>query len=440
MREGDPTRQEPGGARPVHRVVIVGGGFGGLSAARGLAGAPLRVTLVDRRNHHLFQPLLYQVATGGLAAANIASPLRSLLRWQTNAAVRLGEVTGIDVPGRRVLVGEESLDYDTLVLATGASSSYFGHGEWAEHAPGLKSLDDAEEIRRRIVTAFERAEWARDEAERAACTTFVVIGGGPTGVELAGSIAELARATAPHEFRNIDTTKARIVLVDGADRLLTSFSARLSAQAAAGLEKLGVEVRTNSRVSAVGPGSVRLAHPTGEETIEAATVLWAAGVTASLLGRLLADATGAALDGGGRVRVEADCALPGHPEIFAVGDMAHCPGPGGDPLPGMAPVAVQQGRHVARAIRDRLAGRPARPFHYRDNGSMATIGRSLAVARLGRLELFGFSAWLAWVFVHLLALIGLENRLLVLIQWAWSYFTWNRNARFVSRQCGGRAS
>jgi NADH dehydrogenase len=415
-----------------HHIVIVGGGFGGLCAAKRLKHAPARVTLIDRRNFHLFQPLLYQVATGGLSPANIAAPLRSLLRRQRNAEVLLAEVTGIDVPGRRVLLGEEAVGYDTLVVATGSRHAYFGHDEWEPVAPGLKDIEDATDIRRRVLLAFEAAERETDPDKQRAWLTFVLVGGGPTGVELAGAVGELAHHTLRGNFRRIDPASAQILLVEGADRVLPVFPPKLSEKAAASLRRLGVTVRAGALVTRVQPDSVEIRTGDRAERIAARTVLWAAGVQASSLGRVLAQATGAALDRAGRVAVQPDLTLPGHPEIFVIGDLALFTHQTGKPLPGVAPVAMQQGRYVADLIERRLRGQAVGPFRYRDKGNLATIGRSAAVADLGWLRIAGFFAWLLWLFVHLMYLAQFQNRLLVLMQWGWNYFTRNRAARLIT--------
>ncbi len=416
------------------RVVIIGGGFGGLYAAQSLRGAPLEVTLVDRRNFHLFQPLLYQVATGGLSPGDVSSPLRYVLRRQKNARVLLAEAVDFDVAARKVLLRDgEALEYDFLVVATGAQTNYFSNQEWQERAPGLKSVEDATEIRRRILTAFETAERHPEGSDRDAWLTFVVIGGGPTGVELAGSIAELARDTLPRDFRHIDTRRARIVLVEGRDRLLPAFSEKLSRAARQSLMELGVEVRTDTMVKAIEAGRVRLEGPDGQEELAARTVLWGAGVRASPLGETLAERTGAETDRGGRLMVEPDLSLKGHPEIMVIGDLACFTHQTGSPLPGVAPVAIQQGKHVSRVVRARMQGKQSGPaFRYSDRGNLATIGRSRAVAEIGPVKMSGLPAWLLWVVVHIYWLIEFENRLLVLIQWAWSYFTWNRSARLIT--------
>lgn len=416
----------------MHRVVIVGGGFGGLRAAQGLRTAPVEVMLIDRQNYHLFQPLLYQVATGGLSGTDIASPLRWIVRRQENARVLLGEVDSIDVAGRCVIVGHREIAYDTLVVAAGAAHSYFGNDRWRTHAPGLKTLDDAAEIRGRILGAFEAAEEEPDPAKRREWLSFVIVGGGPTGVELAGTLAEIARDTLRGDFRNIEPKDAAIQLVDMAPRLLPMFPPELSEKAEHALIGLGVRPRTGVRVLEIGDTGVLVRSGAEELWISARTVLWAAGVQASPLGRLLEREAGAVLDRGGRVAVSPDCTVPGHPEIFVIGDMARLDGADGRPLPGLAPVAMQQGDYVGRTIRARLAGRSCEPFRYIDKGSLATIGRNRAVADFGRLRFSGFLAWLVWLFVHLLYLVGFQNRVLVATQWAFHYFTYNRKARLIT--------
>jgi len=411
-------------------VVVVGGGFGGLYAARALAGRPVRVTLLDRRNHHLFQPLLYQVATAALNASDIAAPLRSVLRRAKNVTVLLAEVERVDLAARRLTLDRGEIDYDALILAAGASHSYFGHEDWEVFAPGLKSLEDALEIRRRVLLAYESAEREVDGAEQRALLTFVVVGGGPTGVELAGALAEISRQTIARDFRVIDPTQARVILLEGGPRVLASFPEPLSRRAQHALERLGVEVRTGAIVTRVTADAVWL----GGEQIRARTVLWAAGVAAAPLARTL----GLTLDRSGRVPVEADLSIPGHPEAFAIGDMSLCRGPSGTPLPGLAPVAMQQGRCAADNALRHLSGRPSRVFRYRDRGSMATIGRAAAVAVVGGIQLSGLVAWLAWLFVHVMFLIGFRNRFLVLFEWAWAYVSWQRGARLITRPWRGR--
>lgn len=415
------------------QVVIVGGGFGGLYAARALRKADVQVTLVDRRNFHLFQPLLYQVAAGGLSPANIASPLRGVLRRQANARVLLGEVVGFDVPGKAVLLRDgDRLAYDNLIVATGARHHYFGHPEWEKHAPGLKSIEDATDIRRRVLFAFEAAERCTDPVERATWLTFVIVGGGPTGVELAGAIGELAHHTLRGNFRAIDPSHARILLLEGTEHILNTYPPDLSVKAVRSLERIGVTVQTGAIVTDVQSDQVTVRRDGKTEVLRCGTVLWGAGVEASPLGRALAQQTGVELDRAGRVVVQSDLSLPGHPEIFVLGDLANFPHQTGKPLPGVAPVAMQQGRYVADLIaRGRQGSAPA-PFHYRDRGAMATIGRNAAVADLGWVRFSGFMAWLAWLFIHVLFLIEFENRLLVLLQWAWNYLTRNRAARLIT--------
>lgn len=418
-----------------HRIVIVGGGFAGLYAARSLQGAAATVTLVDRRNFHLFQPLLYQVATAALDPAEIASPLRAVLRRQANAQVLLGEVVGFDVPGRRVLLADGELPYDTLVVAAGGQTTYFGNDAWEPLAPGLKTIEDALEIRRRVLLAYEAAEREADPERRRAWLTFVVVGAGPTGVELAGAFSEIARHTLRGDFRRINPSDAQVILVEGADRVLQPFAPDLSEHAQAALRKLGVTVRTGVKVSAVSQGAVTLLTSSGTEIVPARTVVWAAGVQASPLGRSLAQAAGAEVDRAGRVLVQPDLTLAGHPEIFVIGDMTHVAGPDGKPLPGVAPVAMQQGHYVAHTIRARLRGSQAGetpPFAYHDKGSMATIGRAMAIVQMGRLKLTGYPAWLVWLFIHLLYIVEFDNRLLILFNWAWSYLTRNRGARLIT--------
>ncbi len=413
-------------------MVVIGGGFAGLGAARALRRAPVRITLADRRNHHLFQPLLYQVATGGLSPANIAVPLRLILKKQENARVLLAEATGFDVKERRVLLADGDLPYDTLIVATGAAHDYFGNDEWAPLAPGLKTIEDATEIRARILLAFEEAEKEADPRKARALLTFVIVGAGPTGVELAGALAEIARDTVRHEFRAIDPAAARVILLDAVDRVLPAYTTDLSEKARRSLASLGVIVRTGSIVEKIEPGWVTVRSGEMIEKIAAHTVLWAAGVSASPLGKALAAATGAPLDPAGRIVVEPDLTVPGRPEIFAIGDLASFTHQENRPLPGVAPVAMQEGRYVAALVRSRLRGEGFSPFHYDDPGSMATIGRSHAVAMLGDLRFSGVVAWLLWLFVHLLYIVEFERRVLVLLQWAWSYFTRNRGARLIT--------
>lgn len=406
-----------------HHFVIVGGGFAGLWATRALASAPVRITLIDRHNHHLFQPLLYQVATAGLSAPDIAAPLRHILRRQANVTVLLGEVAGVEPDAKRLRLADgRTLDYDTLLLASGATHAYFGHDDWAPHAPGLKTLDDALEIRRRILTAFERAEAEDDAAQRAAWLTFAIVGGGPTGVELAGTLAEIARHTLRDEFRRADPHRARVLLLEAGPRVLSSFPESLSAKARAQLERLGVEVRSGVPVAAIDAEGVVL----GEERIPARTVLWAAGVAASPLARDL----GVPLDRAGRVVVDADLRVPGHPDVYVVGDLVavRCDD---KPVPGVAPAAKQMGRYVGGAIRTRLRGVEPPPFRYRDFGNLATIGRMAAVVDLHGLKLSGLLAWWFWLAAHVFFLIGFRNRVVVLIDWAQAYWSYQRSARII---------
>lgn len=411
----------PGNALP--HVVILGGGFGGLYCARALKNAPVRVTLVDRRNHHTFQPLLYQVATASLSPGDVATPIRTVLKKHRNIEVWMGEAKEVDVDARVVVLDDGALAYDYLVVATGATHAYFGHPEWEALAPGLKTLDDAVEIRRRFLLAFEAAEREADREARRRLLTFVVVGAGPTGVELAGAMAEIARRVMPGEFRAIDPTTARILLVEGTDRVLPPYPPELSASAHRQLERLGVEVRTGAMVTGIDEHGVHI----GEELIPAQNVFWAAGVAASPLGRSL----GAKLDRAGRVYVEPDCSIAGHPEVFVIGDLAHCE-QDGRPVPGVAPAAIQMGEYVARTIRGELEGKPREPFRYRDKGSLATIGRAAAVADFGRIRLSGLAAWVLWVFIHIAQLIGFRNRIIVLTQWAWAYLMYQRGVRLIT--------
>jgi NADH dehydrogenase len=406
------------------RVVIVGGGFGGLSAAKGLAGKPFEVTLIDRNNHHLFQPLLYQVATAGLSPADIASPIRGILRGQKNARVMLAEVTGVDLKRRQVIADDRRVGYDYLIVATGARHAYFGHDDWAPYAPGLKTIDDATALRRRILLAFERAESSDDTEERKRLMTFVVIGGGPTGVEMAGAIAELAKRALAADFRAIDPRCARIILVEAAPRVLTPFDPALSEAARRSLEMLGVEVRLGVPVCDCSADGVRV----GDEFIPTRTIIWAAGVMASPAGRWL----GADTDRAGRVKVNPDLSLPDHPNVFVIGDTATLAAPGGGTLPGVAPVAKQQGQYVARLLAARSRGDMVGPFVYRDYGTLATIGRKRAVAQFGKLKLSGLIAWVLWSVAHIYFLIGFRNRFVVALNWAWSYVTFQRGSRLIT--------
>jgi NADH dehydrogenase len=409
----------------MRHVVIIGGGFGGLYAARGLAKLPVRVTLLDRRNHHVFQPLLYQVAGAALSPGDIASPIRWIVRRQRNIEVLLAEATAVELARHAVLTRDgRAVPYDFLIVAAGATHAYFGRDDWRPHAPGLKTLEDALEIRRRVLLAFERAELESDETRRRMLLTFVVVGGGPTGVELAGALAEISRLSLARDFRHFDPGSARIVLVEAGPALLTSFPEPLRKAARQDLERLGVEVRTGRPVTDVLPGRVEM----GADVIEAETVLWAAGVAASPLGATL----GVPLDRAGRVVVQPDLTIPGHPEVFVIGDLASFAVPGGGHLPGVAQVAIQMGRHAARNIGRAIAAQPLTPFAYRDLGNMATIGRAAAVADFGWLRLKGWIGWLAWLFVHILNLIGFRNRLIVMVQWAWAYFSYQRAIRLIT--------
>jgi NADH dehydrogenase len=421
-----------------HKVVIIGGGFGGLLAAKALNKTPTEVTLIDRRNFHLFQPLLYQVATGGLSPANIAAPLRSILKKQRNTRVMQGEVVGFDMNAKSVLLKDgASVPFDSLIVATGATHHYFGHDEWAQHAPGLKTIEDATDIRRRVLSAFERAERATDPAERARLLTFVVVGGGPTGVEMAGAIIELAKYTLRADFREINPATARVILVEGQTRVLGGFHEKLSEKAKTALEGMGVEVKLDCHVTAIEADHI-LAKPDGGKApafrIETETVVWAAGVKASPLGKLLADAIGGVEVGrGGHVPANPDCTVGNRPDVFVIGDLASFLGPNGKPLPGLAPVAMQQGEYVAGVIVRRLRGEsPKGPFRYMDKGSMATIGRAKAVAEAFGIRFSGYPAWLAWLFIHILYLARFENRVLVLFQWFFNYVTRNRAARLIT--------
>jgi NADH dehydrogenase len=427
-----------------HRVVVVGGGFGGLQAATHLAGAPVELTLIDRRNFHLFQPLTYQVATGALSPAEVCYPLRAIFKRSRNVRVLLGDVRGFDLDARAVSVesgaGDSSrisVAYDTLIVAGGSRYSYFGHDEWQHVAPEVKSLESALATRARILSAFEAAEMESDDEQRRGWLTFVVVGAGPTGVEMAGQIAELARDTLRRDFRAVDPRGGRILLVEIADRVLTSFPASLSRKAARSLEHLGVTPLLERTVVGIDEDAVTIQAPDGSsERIPARTVIWAAGVTASGLAAGLAEQAGAELDRAGRVLVGPDLTLPGHPEVFALGDMISVRGENGAPvvLPGVAPVAMQQGRYASKVVRARLRGESARPFHYRDKGNLATIGRARAVADLHLIRLSGFLAWMTWLVVHIWYLIGFQNRLLVLIRWAFSFMTRGRGARLITEQ------
>ncbi|MUG94687.1 NAD(P)-binding protein [Scytonema sp. UIC 10036] len=421
-------------SQPPHHVVIVGGGFGGLYAAKALGRTNVKVTLIDKRNFHLFQPLLYQVATGTVSPADISSPLRSILSKSKNTKVLLGEVTDIDPQAQEVILGEEAIHYDSLILATGAKHSYFGKDRWEEFAPGLKTVEDAIEMRRRIFMAFEAAEKETDPEKRRAWLTFVVVGGGPTGVELAGAIAELAYHTMKEDFRNIDTNEAQVLLLEGLDRVLPPFASELSKQAEASLTKLGVAVHTKTLVTNIEGDILTLKQGDEFQQIAAKTVLWAAGVKASPLGKLLCERTGAESDRAGRVIVEPDLSVKGFSNIFVIGDLAHFAHQNGKPLPGVAPVAMQEGQYVAKLIQQRMKGKTLPQFSYTDMGSLAVIGQNAAVVDLGFAKFTGFVAWLFWLMVHIYFLIEFDNKLLVMIQWGWNYFTRKRGARLITGQ------
>jgi NADH:ubiquinone reductase (H+-translocating) len=414
----------------IPRVVIVGAGFGGLNAARALARVPVKITVVDRKNFHTFQPLLYQVATAGLSPGEIAAPIRSILRTDKNIEVLMAEVTGFNLEHRLVETSQKPLPYDYLIVAAGASHAYFGHDEWEPLAPGLKTIEDALEIRRRVLLVFELAEWQAATGAESTPLNFVVVGGGPTGVELAGTLAEICRHALAHEFRSIDPKRAHILLVEGGPRVLPAYAEDLSQSAKEQLEHLGVEVQVSTMVTDLEPGVVHM----GASRMEAAVVLWAAGVAASPLGKKL----GVPIDRAGRVLINPDLSIPGHSEVFVIGDLASLKDENDKPLPGVAPVAMQQGTFVAKLIRAEVesgSARNSKPrpvFHYWDKGSLATIGRAAAVAEFGKIHISGFIAWLSWLFIHITFLIGFRNRLLVLIQWAWSYLTYERGARLIT--------
>lgn len=410
------------------RVVIVGAGFGGLYAAKALANAPVQVTVIDRKNHHTFQPLLYQVATAGLSPGDIAAPIRWILRKAHNTSVALGEVIGLDLEKRVVRTADLEVPYDYLIVATGARHSYFGHPDWEPLAPGLKTIEDALEIRRRMLLAFELAERQAMRGEDHGPLNFVVIGAGPTGVELAGTLAEIARKALAHDFRHIDPTRTRIVLVEGGPNVLPAFPGDLSSSALAQLQRLGVEVLPSHMVTKVEPGAVQL----GDTVLHASVTFWAAGNVASPLGKML----GGPVDRAGRVLVEKDLSIPGHPEVFVIGDLAALQDEHGKWVPGVCPAAIQEGQAVARSILGDLKRKPRHPFHYWNKGVLATIGRAAAVADFGRIHISGFLAWLAWLFVHIFFLIGFRNRLIVMIEWAWAYITYGRSARLITGDTG----
>jgi NADH dehydrogenase len=433
MQRGEQLGAQAGGTMGnPHRVVIIGGGFGGLAAAQRLRRAPVQVTLIDRHNYHLFQPLLYQVATGSLSPANIAAPLRNALHHQKNTQVLLAEAAGIDAANRRVILSDGSVEYDTLIVATGASHQYFGHDDWEQFAPGLKTVEDATDMRRRILLAFETAEREQYPAKVRDWLTFVIVGGGPTGVELAGALGEIANDTLRGDFRRINPSEARIILVEGADRILPTYPPKLSEAARKMLVRLGVTVRTRTVVTGIAEEGVTIREAAQEEKIHARTILWAAGVLASPLGRMLAESAGATLDKSARVVVEPDLTIAGHPEIFVIGDLANFSHQTGKPLPGVAQPAIQQGHYVGKLIECRLRGERTPAFHYFDKGNLATIGRGAAVADLNWLRLSGWPAWLIWIFVHLLYIVEFQSRLQIMLQWAWLYLTYDRSARLIT--------
>lgn len=418
--------------KPGHRVVILGGGFGGLYAAKALSRAGVNVTLIDKRNFHLFQPLLYQVAAGWLSPGEIASPLRMVLNRYKNTYVYQAEATDLLPDKKEVVLRDGTVAYDTLIVATGSSHHYFGHDEWEKTAPGLKTVENALEMRRKILLSFEAAEREPDPAIQKEWMTFLIVGAGPTGVELAGTIGELARATLKDDFRNIDTTNAEIILVEGRDHVLPAYPAELSEKAEESLGKLGVNIRLETMVTQIDGNRVTITTNGVSEEIQSRTILWTAGVKASSLGKVIRERTGAALDNGGRVIVEPDLSVPGHPEIFVIGDLANYSHQDEGPLPGVAPVAMQEGRYVAELILKKLSGKEVKPFKYVNKGNLAVIGRNAAVADLPRIMLSGFPAWLIWAFVHISYLIEFDNKILVLFQWAWNYFTRKRGVRLIT--------
>jgi NADH dehydrogenase len=415
-----------------HRVVVIGGGFGGLYAAKTLGNARVQVTLIDKRNFHLFQPLLYQVATGSLSPADIASPLRGILSHHKNTQVLMQEAIDIDPQQQKVIFPDGEIEYDTLVVATGVSHHYFGNDVWQSMAPGLKTVEDALEVRRRILMAFEAAEKETDPQQRRAWLTFAIVGGGPTGVEMAGAIADLAFDTLKHDFRQIDTFETQILLLEGLDRILSSYPPELSAEAVKSLTELGVTVRTNTLVTNIAGDSIEVRQGSQVERIASRTIIWAAGVKASAMGEVLAKRTGVKLDRVGRTIVSPDLSIPDYPNIFVIGDLAHCVDANGRPLPGIAPVAIQEGQYLAKLIKQRLQGNSLPPFKYQDVGSLAVIGHKAAVVNLGAVKLAGPIAWLIWVFAHIYYLIEFDNKLIVLMQWGWNYFTRKQGARLIT--------
>ena len=416
-----------------HRVVIVGAGFAGLNAAKGLKNADVQVTVIDKRNFHLFQPLLYQVATGALSPGEIAAPIRGVLRKSRNTHVFLGTVIGVDAEDKTVQLEDGAvIPYDTLIVATGSTDNYFGHPEWAALAPGLKSVENATEIRRRILMAFENAERATNEQKRKALLTFVVVGGGATGTEMSGAISEIARDIVVHDFRSINTREAEVIMVEGSPRVLSAYPEDLSKSAENQLHKLGVKTRLSTIVTAIDEDGVTVKSGDKEDRIPTKTVIWGAGVRATPLGKILGDLTGAAVDRGGRVAVEPDLSLHGHPEILVLGDIANFSHQGGKPLPGVAQVGIQMGVYAAKLVKARLNQKTIKPFRYWDKGNMATIGKAAAVAQIGKLHFGGLLAWLLWLFIHLMYLVGFQNRVVVLLEWFYSYLTMNRGARLIT--------
>ncbi|MGI8922973.1 MAG: NAD(P)/FAD-dependent oxidoreductase [Fimbriimonadales bacterium] len=419
----------------MERIVILGGGFGGLYAAKALRGTPAHVTLIDRRNYHLFQPLLYQVATGSLSPGDIAGPLRSILKKSTNLHVLMDEILDIDPERKEVVLTDDRVPYDTLIVSTGTRHHYFGHDEWAANAPGLKSMEQALEVRNRIFNAFEQAEKEDDPEPRRAWLRFVIVGGGPTGVELAGALAEISRKTVREDFRNFDSADAEILLLEGQDRLLPTYPPDLSAKARHALERLGVKVMLKTFLKDMSDDCAVIDFGDGPKDIPARTILWGAGVKASHLGEVLQTNFGAELDNVGRVQVQPDLTIGGHPEVFVIGDLAIGP----NHVSGVAQVAIQGGQYVAKTIRIRRKGQTLPPFHYRDKGNIAVIGRNSAVAQIGKLHLAGLPAWIIWAVVHIAYLIGFDNKLVVMVQWAWGYITFNRSARLIYLDRGGAA-
>ncbi|HLP58418.1 MAG TPA: NAD(P)/FAD-dependent oxidoreductase [Candidatus Deferrimicrobium sp.] len=413
-------------------VIIIGGGFGGLYATKELKNSPFKITLIDKRNFHLFQPLLYQVATGGLSPGDIAYPLRAVFHRYKNIHVAMAEVVDIDPQGRKVILTDGEIDYDHLIIAPGSGHYYFGNSEWADIAPGLKTIEDAISIRHRILKAYEMAERETDPQKQAGLLTFVIVGGGPTGVEIAGAVAELARGTMKNDFRRIYPPDSEIILVESGPRILATFPLKLSAIAEKSLKRLGVRVLTHSRVTAIAPGAVTLATENQSTVIHTGTILWSAGVKASPLGEVIAARFALNIDRQGRVPVKPDLSLPGYPEVFVIGDLADFSHQDGKPLPGVATVAMQEGGYVARLLKKRLRGKQVAPFHYVDKGNLAVIGRNAAVADIKSFRFGGVPAWLVWVFVHIRFMIGFDHKIVVLIQWAWNYFTRNRGARLIT--------